>query len=272
MQSNTAKKKTELSLLDKVRNATHDNKDGYLITIRFLDKVLGTQPRSEEIMRNWLESKLAKESIKAAKTGAVIPTEAQRKEITEIQVANMAPKSADEVLDEGEDKAWTGFFTDDDGIWMGTYQVKACLRDCLTSLGITVAKRGSKQTMQHLMDIWACDAGGNILPNEKGQRLRFHRNGKYVKAADDHVEMTAHVMTAQGPRSVIKRHDYVQQAELTFLLTTVRKDLLSKRETAHLGEKEIVKVLSFMQGNALGCSRSQGFGKFEVVGLAKLEG
>lgn len=246
-------------------------RDRYLVTIEFIDRVLGGQPKSEEVMRKWLEGKLTREAKAAEKRGQPFPDEEQRQEIIDIQASNMAGQSVDEIIDAGEDRAWTGFPMDEEGPWLGNYQVEACIRDILTSLGITVNKRGLKQTKQHLTQVWACDEAGDILLGAQGRRLRFYKNGELVRAPEGYVEMTAHVMTAQGPRAVLKRHDYIERASVSFLLTTARKSDMAKREGAHLGEKDIAKVLSYMTGNGLGCSRSQGYGKFTVTAFAKLE-
>jgi hypothetical protein len=225
-------------------------RDSYFVHIRFLDKVLGTQPRSEEIMRKWLESKHLDQ------------------EIIDKQVAALGPDNA---IDEEEDRAWTTFQADEFGIFIGTYQVKAMIKELLSSLGITVSKRGSKQTLQHLFEVAACNEAGDMLQGDQKHRLRMFRDGEQIGRPDDYVELTAHVRTPQGDRSVIKRHDYVLQADLYFRINVPKKDVLKGREKAHIGPAEIVKVMAFGENDAIGCSRSQGYGKFKVVQLLQME-
>jgi len=75
------------------------------------------------------------------------------------------------------------------------------------------------------------------------------------------------VVTPQGPRTAIKRVDYVQHVSFSFevwVLTT------AAQEKRHVGEEELKRMLALGQENGLGADRSQGQGKFEVTAFEKV--
>jgi len=76
-----------------------------------------------------------------------------------------------------------------------------------------------------------------------------------VKKPDGHVESAIHVMTPRGPRSALKRCDYVQQAHATFEIW-VAGEAVTK--------KDLEQLLTLGQEIGLGASRSQGYGKFTL--------
>ena len=259
-----------MNLLNIVSDLRQTALQKYLVEITFNDDVLGTQTKSEELMRKFVEMKLNREVKQAEKAGLRPPTEERRKEIMDLHLQRMfGAESVEDTITEEVGRAHTSFFVDDAGPYIGNYQVKACIRDMCTTLGIFMKKRGSKQTFQHLMGIRACDESGNVLPREQGLRLHFWRDGEIVPRVDDWVEKTAHVMTAQGPRSVIKRHDYVTGATLRFLIQ-VPCSIEKNREKALIQDEQIAKIMLGAENNGLGCSRSQGHGTFQVTRLERI--
>jgi len=240
-----------MDLLNKLRSARNGSDDRYLVHIQFEDKVLGTRPLTPDKLRAYLEAKHFDP------------------EIIEKELAELEPEERveDQVL-----QSRTGFKRDHLGIFIGTYQMKANLREMMSSLGITVAKRGSKQTHQHLLDIRAVDLHDQEMEADQATKLRLFRGHELVTEADGFVELTAHVRNAQGESSVIKQHNYVENAETRFILRTPSKETLGKaRAGAYLDTETVVSILSYSEGNALGACRSQGFGRFKVTKLELLE-
>ena len=254
-----------VDLTNAISTRRREMTNDFLVEIRFLDNVLGTQPKSPDLIRNWLEGKLRKEADQAEKDGKVVPTAQQREEMVQKHIDQVAHASADDIVEEGVDRAHTTFFHDETGPWIGDYQLSACFRDIMTTTGMTVAKRGSKQTKQHLFAIRACDEEGTIIDPEGPicQRLHFERDGDRLDSVDGFIEKTAHVVTAQGRRSVLKNHDYVESARLRFLIQ-VPANMPRCRSTALLRDKDIVQILSHAGNNGLGACRSQQHGKFFV--------
>ena len=86
------------------------------------------------------------------------------------------------------------------------------------------------------------------------------------KEPDGQEEGPIHVQTAQGPRTAIKRVDYVEDVSLSFEVWTLKKQNNSDAEKKrHIGKEDLEKMLALAQENGLGADRSQGSGKFDVI-------
>jgi len=110
---------------------------------------------------------------------------------------------------------------------------------------------------------------------EAGQKALKSKVADQVFVVEEHVPLGVteptrreqrpiHVMTAQGPRTSIKRSEIVEGAEIQF---TVKR-----RSGPGLGvsEKALLGILDYAQTVGLGADRSQGFGQFEIVSVEKI--
>ena len=265
-----------ISLLDKINEVGEDCINKFVIELEFRDDVLGGIPRTEKLIRQFLESKLKREAKDAEKKGLQPPTAAHKEELIQSYLQRMfGAETIEETIEEETQRMWTTFFQDAKGPYLGTYQVKAMLREMLSCLGIFMEKRGSKNQFQHLLSVHACDDEGNIYGTQNGSdseealRLHFYRDGKVLSDVDGFVDKTAHVITAQGPRSVLKRHDKVEKAKIRFAWILPAR-LPKNKEKAVIVDEEIAKILRFAGDDGLGCSRSQGHGSFTVTRCDKL--
>jgi len=253
------------SLLGAVEAASTTHRNLYDVEIQFINKILGTQPKSDSVMEAWLKSKKTPDEI----------VEAQVARSRDGLTTDELEGQVDDEIETAKQGAWTGFFHNQHGPYIGTYQVKAMLRELVSSLGITVAQRGSKQTLQHLFSVVALDpATGEPLPGEASEQLNFYRlddKGEpvIVSAVDGFDENTAHVRTPAGSRSVIKRHDYVKGARLRFRVGVVAK-LPHARKSAAITDDNLAVIFAHAGDDSLGAGRSQLYGRFEVVRLDKL--
>jgi hypothetical protein len=209
--------------------------DEYLVKLKVRERLYGGYPANPEVMKAWI----AKQSEHDDAT-----TDAQVAEAQEAVAAVDAAKK--------EEATWTVFPTDDKGIYLPARCAKAMFKESCTMLGIAKAKRGSKQVLQHGFEVKALDGG---------DRIRFMRDGKVVAKEDGNIERPIHVNTMQGPRSALKRSDYVDGVEVEFKVWVFGTHAA---ETRHIGEQEIRDMLTFAQENGLGADRSQGNGKFDV--------
>lgn len=71
------------------------------------------------------------------------------------------------------------------------------------------------------------------------------------------------VMTMQGPRTSIKRFEYVEDVRLSFTLEVLRDGMV-------LGE-HLEQILTYLQRGGIGADRSQGSGTFELLKFVKQE-
>jgi hypothetical protein len=121
-------------------------------------------------------------------------------------------------------------------------------------LRLTTDKRGSKQIFQH---------GFEIKSSPVDDRLYLG-----VTEPTGYDEGPIHVDTARGPRSAIKRVDFVDRPTVTFEVWVLST---ASGETRHIGEKDLVKMLTFSQENGCGSDRSQGRGKFDVLAFSVVQ-
>jgi len=258
-----------INLIDTIQQNFENTTNKYFVEIEFNEDVLGGVPRTRELMAKFIESRLNREAKAAEKKGIAPPSEERKQELLTRHLDRLFSDTVDETIEAESERNHTTFFQDEHGPWIGEYQVKAMIREMMSCLGITMNKRGSKQTFQHLLTVRACDEEGNIVEGDQGLRLHFLRDGKVVSEVDGYVDKTAHLMTAQGPRSALKRHDKVVKASLRFALI-VPAGLPKNRSTAILRDEEISKIFTHAQNDGLGCSRSQGHGSFKITRLERI--
>jgi hypothetical protein len=219
--------------------STDDLYDRYHVTIQFRDRVCGGTPKNPELLRSWIAATTEHDDA---------TTTAQEKEARE---ALLEPK---------EEKSWIGFPGDKRGLFLWARQIKALFKECATMLRITEQKRGSKQIFQHGFEIKA-------LGSIPADRIYLSNGKANVTEPTAFAEGPIHVQTPQGPRTALKRVDYVEGPHVTFEIWVLHTEGGEKR---HVGEEEIVKMLSFGQENGIGADRSQGHGKFDVITFSKV--
>lgn len=206
----------------------------YSCTLKMRDRICGGVPKNPDLIAGWVK----------ATTGH---DDKQTVEQTEEAIANL--------IETTTDKSWCTFQGDENGLFIWARQVKALFKECASMLRITVKKVGSKQIFQHAFEI-------KSMAEIAVDRIYLGRDSQYIKTPDAFHEGPIHVQTAQGPRTALKRTDYVTEATISFEIWVLRTETAEKR---HVGEEEIKRMLTFGQENGLGAERSQGHGKFDVV-------
>lgn len=203
----------------------------FRVSIRMRDKICGGTPRNPELIRDWIKARTGHDDAQ---------TDAQTAEAVEA------------MIDATTEKSWNGFPGDERGLFIWSRQIKALFKECATMLRVTVQKIGSKQIFQHGFEIKGPDIADRVYLG--------------VKAPTGFDEGPIHVQTAQGPRTALKRVDYIDRPSLSFEVWVLKTDPAEKR---HVSEAEIRRMLTFGQENGLGADRSQGRGKFDVVEFAR---
>lgn len=147
---------------------------------------------------------------------------------------------------EEEKKTWTGFKKDEKGLYIDSYQVKGMVKEVVKVLGLSKKTRGLLALIT---------SGFFVYP------ARIHL-GK--DKTDGFIEETAQVMGRMGPRSILKRHDYVEKAKLNFGVRFFA--------TGKLDEETLRLIFEAGQEVGLGTNRHEGgeFGRFEVLELKKI--
>lgn len=208
--------------------------DIFRVSIQMRDKICGGVPRNKDLLADAVR----------AHTG-------HDDEHTQKQIEELGAGIVAEIVE----KSWNGFPSDDEGLFLPAFQIKAMFKEVSSLLRITVEKRGSKQILQHGTFV--------VKALDGGDRVHLGR-----KEADGCDEGPVHVMTPQGPRTAIKRVDYVRGIAITFDVWVYGTHAT---ETRHIGEQDVVEMLKLAQENGLGADRSQGKGCFDVVGFECLQ-
>lgn len=202
--------------------------DVYRCQIRMRDKLCGGIPKNKELLADAVRAHTGHDDAHTA-----------------AQIAELGVGIVDEIVE----KSWNGFVSDDKGMYLPAFQIKAMFKECASLCRLTTEKRGSKQILQHGTFV--------VKAVDGGDRVHFGKT-----AVDGCDEGPVHVMTAQGPRTAIKRVDYVERVDLTFDVWVFGTHAA---ETRHIGESDVIELLRLAQENGLGADRSQGKGTFDVV-------
>jgi len=148
---------------------------------------------------------------------------------------------------EEEKKAWTGFKKDAKGLYLDSYQIKGMVKETAKVIKLTKQVRGLTGLLQSGFFVFPAHIYlGKMQP-------------------DDFIEETAQVMGIRGPRSIIKRHDYVEKITLNFEIWFF--------DTGVLNEENLRLIFEAGQEVGLGTNRHEGgeFGRFEVKKLERIE-
>lgn len=140
------------------------------------------------------------------------------------------------------------------GVWIPSNNLKAGLKENWSVLGLRVKVRGSRGALAE---------GVFVVGEGEGAE----EDWVYVGAGPDGVHTAvAHTQSAQGPVSSIKRHEYVSQPTLTFIIMMANAESVSDK----LSDDELASVLIHWGSHGTGACRSQGFGRFELVEVKEI--
>jgi len=173
------------------------------------------------------------EMIKGWLAGRKVPKE---------EINERAEKIAEEVQATEEEKAWTGFKSDKKGIYIEPRQIRAMLKEAAFVKRMTRTP-GFRDSINHGLFI-------------KPEKIYLTRDGKEIKEPDGYEEKPIHVIGPRGKRTELKREDFVEKAEAEFEIWDA---------TTVITKKDLQIMLTLGQEIGLGSSRSQDFGKFDIV-------
>jgi len=182
------------------------------VEIELLEDLLGTVPKNREVFSSYLETKK--------------PVEEK-----EIEAEN---------VEDLEEKSWTGFMSDDDGLFIYNYMVKGFLKNASVSLkNQTKVKQGKSKV----------NAAVKILP----RKIYF---GK--QKADGILERPLRAQTAQGPRVCLARSDIIKAGSRI-------KFTIQYLKGTDISEKLIKELLKYGEWQGLGQWRNSEYGTFKVL-------
>jgi hypothetical protein len=184
------------------------------VTIRLITEMLGTVPKDRELYASYIESKRpAGDDVEA-----------------------------DTVPENLEEKGWTGFHTDENGLFVYDYFIKGFFKNAGNVLKDSLK---TKALRSKLSDFFFVSPRKIYLGKQK---------------PDGMLERPLRAQTAQGPRVSLARSDYMAAGtEITFDIK-----LLGHKE---ISVETIKTLLAYGELQGLGQFRNGGYGRFEVVSV-----
>lgn len=167
----------------------------------------------------------------------------------EVYAAFIATKAAEQKGEEEvltvpkmEEKGWTGFHQDDDGIFIYDYMVRGFLKNAANVLKDQLKLKNARSKIDQLVFVFP-------------RRIHFKRNGKSIAKPDGVLERPLRAQTMQGPRVTLARSDYVSAgATLEFDIHVIGNE---KEITPHLVES----LFDYSEYCGLGQFRNGSYGR-----------
>jgi len=148
-------------------------------------------------------------------------------------------------IDATEERSWCGFQSKDGlGLCLRGYHVKAHLKDCANVLKDIVDVKALRSKVADRIYVVE-----DYIPLGVSEPTAFF-------------EHPVHVMTRQGPRSALKRSDYVMRPRIVFT-TRVLVDKVVTQEM-------LDQFFEYGGTHGIGSDRGMGFGRYEVVELVEV--
>lgn len=211
----------------------------FSLEMRFRDRLMGGIPKNPDLIKDWLEARKPSEPAFAARQAAGEPM---------TPVAELA-KEVEETVEAVEERAWTGFQSDDNGLFVRSDHVKAHLKDCANVL-------------RKFEDVTAFRAklADRVFPEPP--RIYLMRTVEEAEKAfivdpDGYWEHPVHVMTPKGKRSALKRTDYVTEARIQLNLRVL--------DDGGITEKHLRDILEYGAIHGFGAERGLGNGQYDFT-------
>ncbi|MGH9248060.1 MAG: hypothetical protein ACRD0W_00855 [Acidimicrobiales bacterium] len=199
-----------------------------------VDRLVGGIPRHPEIVRRWQEARWPDKPMPQQQGDPATVDEA-----TDRIVENLGSQA---LSDEQVAGIWTGFVEHDGQIALEARNVKAMLKE---SANIVKA-------------LGPRSAAGKTRPLRAQLAERVFVAPKFIlldrTTPDETVERPVHVMTAQGPRTALKRTDVLNKVVVPCVLRVLDDSMFPKTV--------LELILDHACENGLGTDRSQGNGTF----------
>jgi hypothetical protein len=212
----------------------------YTASLAFRDKLLGGVPKDPKLIEGWLRAKAGIDDADELR-------EAMLRTLAEVGIDVQRDMSYDELMHASEAVAarrlTTGFKVGDEGLYVEARQVKALLKESTNTLfggerwGPT--RKGPKSFLAERVFV------------EPEQLWLGFKQPSGVELIVGHLNGPA------GPQSTLGYHEYVSRPTVEFSIWVVR-DLVTPAQWADIW------VLAQQIG--LGAVRSQGYGRFQLVG------
>jgi len=221
------------------------------ITLLIRNRIVGGIPTSPDLIEGWIASNMK---------------EVAKEEREKLKEATL--KELPAATEERAQQMWTTFKVDQHQVpYFEARCVKASLKEganVLRELLIAEERKNKKEgdpTKSRFTGLKAKLAERLFVEDEP---IYFMRDGQKLKKVDGSEERAIHVMTALGPRTALKRYDFVNApCELKFQARYLKDKVV---------DVDLLKVLlEYGSYNGLGADRSQNNGLFEVGSITLVD-
>lgn len=225
------------------------------VQMDFTVPLCGGTPRNDDIVKQWVELRAASEAKHRRDLRDGVGPDARKPvDLATVVEERLETTMTLDVADE-MDKVWVGFSRDGKGLFVRGANLRAHFKDAAQVLGSQFKKEngafGMKQVKNfkskivnhlYIMEerLYLEDAGGNVYKEPTSYR-----------------DATMTVMTAQGPRTCLKRVDMVEPC-------TIRATL-QFMEGSEIVKDHIKKLFEYGQVHGFGQDRSLQFGRYSFT-------
>ena len=190
------------------------------VTIKLTEDMLGTVAKDAKIYTKYIEDKKPEEL--------------------------KGEKEADTVMEDLENKGWTGFHCDDEGLFLYDYIVKGFLKNAGNILKEHLSIQALKSKISNQVFVYP---------------RRVHLGIEKPEVA---LERPLRAQTPQGPRVSLVKSDVVPAGTvITFEIRWIKGNKIT--------ENVLKKILSYGQLQGLGQWRNGGYGRFELISIEKIK-
>lgn len=208
--------------------------DFYKVTLRFQNRLCGGIPKHPGVIKSWLEARAPSEA-------ALERREQAGEEITPIE--ELAEEVAGQVYaptpEEQMSKVWAGFKHDEGmGLYVDGSHFKSHLKDCATVLSRMLDIKAFKAKLANRLFVVE-----DQVPLGKAEPDGFWEHPVHV------------ILPGQGPRSALKRTDYVHRPTLTLHLKVLSDGMVTR--------KTLEQLLEYGETHGFGAERGLGNGRYE---------
>ncbi len=225
------------------------------LVMKFTTALCGGLPRDEEFVTRHVERRTATESQhrkltqEAEENGRPPPQSVTAVVGERVATVDKVPDDAEEELT----KIWVGFASDDTGLFVPGRNIRAHLKD-LAGVLAKPMKAGSIPDLKELLNFRAKFVDSVYV---KEDRVYIRNGDGVVKTASGFRDATLSVMTMRGPRTCLKRVDYIDDCHI---VCTVQMLAYSEINLKHLEA-----CLEYGCVHGFGQDRSLQFGRYEAT-------
>jgi hypothetical protein len=213
----------------------------YAGRLQFRDRIYGGIPKNEHIFESW-------QRAKQNKVPAYEPTPEERERLGLVSAAEMTERmQAEDLADVGEldedfEAGETVFRRDDTGLYLRDFMLKGALKEATQRLGYYQALKRNADGMGLRSHV---QTGLYVIP----RKLYLLRDDKPITEPDGSDEAQGRVPTPKGPKSILRKSEYVEHAVVEFQI----KMLPFKG----FGLKELTRVFELVGEIGCGAWRSR---------------